>query len=114
MSLGLDLEIADRVGPHLHGNLFTEAEQDFLSGAEPRMAGLLFSAKEAGYKATFPLARRYIGFKEAEVRVNEGNEGFTLRYLGEHEPNRIMELAEGYFLFCGRYVLSMVIIPQQN
>jgi len=109
--VGLDVEIADRVGSELHEKLFVAEELASLAGADARLPGLLFSAKEAGYKATYPLAGRFIGFQEAAVDVDWAAGRFSLRYLGEHEPNRVMETAEGHFLFCGRYVLSLVIIP---
>ena len=109
-SVGIDLEIADRVGEELHRKLFTAGELKLLAHGDPRLAGLMFSAKESGYKATYPLAQRFIGFKEAEVRVDWPNQRFSFRYLGEHAPNRIMEQGEGHFLFCGRYVLSLFII----
>ena len=113
-AVGLDLELTQRVDAKLHGKLFTAAEQALIAGADPRMAGLMFSAKEAGYKATYPLAGRFIGFKEAEVDVDWPERRFRFRYIGDHEPNRIMEQGEGYFLFCERYVLSLVIIPERN
>ncbi len=110
-SVGIDLERADRVGGDLHGKLFNPGEQAAIAQGPANMAGLMFSAKEAIYKATFPLVGRFIGFREAEVRVDWDRQRFSLRYVGNHEPNRIMEAGEGHFLFCGPYVLSLVIIP---
>jgi 4'-phosphopantetheinyl transferase EntD len=112
--LGLDVEVADRVGENLHDKLFTAWELSQLAGADPRLPGLLFSAKEAGYKATFPIAGKFIGFQEAEVLVDWPGNRFRFRYVGEHGPNRVMEEGEGYFLFCERYVLSLVIIPRES
>ena len=54
---------------------------------------------------------RFIGFQEAEIEVDWERQRFDLHYVGEHDPNRIMEQGEGHFLFCGPYVLSLVIIP---
>jgi 4'-phosphopantetheinyl transferase EntD len=42
---------------------------------------LLFSAKEATYKAWFPLAQRWLGFEEAEITINAGNGTFEARLL---------------------------------
>ena len=110
-SVGIDLEVAGRVGPELHGKLFTARERAELERQDPALAGLCFSAKEAVYKAVFPLVGRFIGFQEAEVDVDEGRGQVRFRYVGDHEPNRVMERAEGWFLFSGQYVLSLVIIP---
>lgn len=110
-SLGIDLEDVARVGGRMHDKLFRPAEQKLIEGGDPRLPGILFSAKEAGYKATFPLVGRYIGFQEAEVEVDWTERRFRLRYVGDHFPNRVMERGQGYFLFCEPYVLSLVIIP---
>lgn len=110
-SVGLDLEDADRVTSDMFSKLFTEPEQLELVAGDPRLAGVFFSAKEAGYKATFPQVGRFIGFQEAEVAVDWPERRFHIRYLGDFEPNNIMETGEGYFLFCEPYVLSLFIIP---
>jgi len=110
-SVGLDLEAWERVGERVHGKLFTAWERERLATWPPEAAGLLFSAKEAGYKATFPLARRYIGFHDAEVDVDWVAREFRFRYVGAHEPSSVMEAGAGHFLISGRYVLSLFIIP---
>ena len=111
--LGIDLEEHDRVTPTVHPKRFTPGERGSFDRADPRLPGLLFSAKEAGYKATFPTGRRFIGFHEAEVDVDWSSRTFRLRYLGDHEPNAIMGEGVGHFAFRGRYVLSLVIIPSR-
>ena len=77
----------------------------------PETAGLLFSAKEAGYKATFPLAGEFISFQDAEVELDPEQGRFRFRYFGKHAPSAVMEEGYGHFLICGRYVLSLFIIP---
>lgn len=42
---------------------------------------LLFSAKESVYKAWFPLAQRWLGFKDAALTVDPINGTFTARLL---------------------------------
>ena len=110
-SVGIDIELADRVGGHLYKKLFTNVEQNFLEQKGQEFAGLLFSAKEAVYKASFPLVGRYIGFQEAELTVDESRRRIGIRYVGDHASNRVMEEAECRYLFSGPYVLSLVIIP---
>ena len=44
---------------------------------------LLFSAKESVYKAWFPLARRWLGFEDADITINAGDGTFTARLLVE-------------------------------
>ncbi len=109
--VGIDLEQADRVTGGLHGKLFTDHERSLYEKAEPRWPGLLFSAKEAGYKAVNPLVGRFIGFQEAEVEVDWQTRQFAIRYVGDYEPNRVLEQGSGYFGFFERYVFSLFIIP---
>ena len=42
---------------------------------------LLFSAKESVYKAWFPLARRWLGFEDAEITIDPDTGGFRARLL---------------------------------
>jgi 4'-phosphopantetheinyl transferase EntD len=42
---------------------------------------LLFSAKESVYKAWFPVAKRWLGFKDVVVTVNTSAETFAARLL---------------------------------
>lgn len=114
LGLGIDLEDPGRVGPRLHPRVFTAAERQLLAAADPRLPGVLFAAKEAGYKAVQPLVGRYIGFHEAEVSVDWNARRWRLRYLGDYPPNRLMERGHGHFCFCGRYVLSLFIIPPEK
>jgi 4'-phosphopantetheinyl transferase EntD len=110
-SVGIDVELAERVGKDLWGKLFTKAELRFLAGKEAGYAGLLFSAKEAVYKATFPLVGRFIGFQEAELSVDEARSRIEFRYVGEHAANQVMEEADCHYLFSPPYVLCLVIVP---
>lgn len=109
-SIGIDLEVVQRVTPELYTRLMTPRERGLLQDADSRTPGLLFSAKEAGYKAVNPLVGKFIGFQEAEVDVDWPGRRFTLRYTGEHEPNRIMQQGEGFFCFSERYVFTLFII----
>jgi len=109
--IGIDLEEADRVTTELYGKLFTDREQSIYQRADPRWPGLLFSAKEAAYKAVNPLVGKFIGFHEVEIDVDWQRRQFAIRYVGDHEPNSILELGEGHFGFFERYVFSLFIIP---
>ena len=54
-----------------------------LAAAEPGICWdrLLFCAKEATYKAWFPLARRWLGFEEADILINAADGSFETRLL---------------------------------
>ena len=109
--LGIDLEAADRVTAELHDKLFTEHELSAYQAADGRWPGLVFSAKEAGYKAVNPLVGKFIGFHEAEIDIDWQHHTFAIRYVGEHKPNSVLETGEGHFGFFEHYVFSLFIIP---
>jgi 4'-phosphopantetheinyl transferase EntD len=88
LTLGLDAEPA---GPLPGGVLDVVAlaeERDRLPGlaaASPRVPWdrLLFCAKEAVYKAWFPLTGRWLGFEQAAITFAPGAGTFTARLLAD-------------------------------
>ena len=109
--VGVDLEEGDRVVTQLHDKLFTAWERSAYPQGDPRWPGLLFSAKEAGYKAVNPVVGRFIGFQEVEVDVDWARNRFTIRYVGEHQPNKLIDSGSGYFGFFRDHVISLFVIP---
>ncbi|MEQ8783528.1 MAG: 4'-phosphopantetheinyl transferase superfamily protein [Roseibium album] len=110
--IGIDLEKAERVTERLFAKLFTAAERQILQESVPTLAGLMFSAKEAAYKAVNPHVGRYIGFQEAEVDVNWQARTLRVRYVGDHPPNRIMSDGMGHFCFFDDYVITVFVIDR--
>ena len=85
--VGLDIESLGRMQPRLHRLVLTESEHDEV-GEDQDHATRIFSAKEAGYKAINPIARRFIGFQEAQVSFqprDTDSAWFRIQYLGDHE-----------------------------
>lgn len=110
--IGIDVEDADRLdraNPRLHRKLFTDAERS-AGWTDTREGSIRFSAKEAAYKAINPLAGRYIGFREVEADIDWRRRSFRIRYLGDHEPNRLIERGAGHFHFFGDQVLTLFCI----
>jgi 4'-phosphopantetheinyl transferase EntD len=72
-SIGLDVEIDRRVTAELHSQFLTSAEQVRLNGRPPemadRLATLIFSAKEAFYKAQYPMTAEWLEFADLEIRL---------------------------------------------
>lgn len=74
---------------------------------------LLFSAKETVYKAWYPLARRWLGFEDAEVTINPDDGTFHARILVEPP------VVDGFALdgFTGRwlaregFVVTAIAVP---
>lgn len=88
--LGVDAEQLGRVTDRLHRTIFTDGERAWLDrlGARDRShaATMLFSAKEAFYKAQHPLTRSWVGFKD--VAASHGTDGLLLRPAGDLEALR--------------------------
>ena len=73
-SLGLDVEVARRLPDGVLSVVSSERERLALQRAAQRAPGqalgtVLFSAKEAVYKAWFPLAGRFLDFDEVELHL---------------------------------------------
>jgi 4'-phosphopantetheinyl transferase EntD len=83
-SLGFDAEEWGRITPELWSRIATAKELAWLRGCADaaRSATLLFSAKEAFYKAQFPLSRRFVGFADAAFHP-VGSSGFEIELLRE-------------------------------
>ena len=71
-SLGVDAEPHEGLPPGVLDAVSLPSERDWVGAVlagepEVRVDKLLFSAKEATYKAWFPLTRRWLGFEDAEL-----------------------------------------------
>ncbi len=99
-ALGLDLEPATELDAELRPRVCRPEE---LSGlpAIPAMAGrrakLLFSAKEAAYKALWPLLKQFLDFHDLEIRIGAGADSFTVISHAEGCPAEIAARIEGRF-----------------
>jgi 4'-phosphopantetheinyl transferase EntD len=88
ITIGLDAEPAQPLPGEVLGLVTLPDERDRLRDLARDVQGvcwdtLLFSAKESVYKAWFPLARRWLGFDEADITINAANGTFEARLLIE-------------------------------
>lgn len=71
-TVGIDAEQVGRVSEDLHGRLFLEPERQRLAQLPPperaEQATAMFAAKEAFYKAQFPVTGAWVGFHDVELR----------------------------------------------
>jgi 4'-phosphopantetheinyl transferase EntD len=86
LTLGIDAEPDAPLPAGLLADIALPGERAALArlAAEhpgPSWDRLLFSAKEAVYKAWFPLARRWLGFEDAELSIDPGDGTFAARLL---------------------------------
>lgn len=110
-SLGLDVESECSVEVELAHQILTVNELlklgDRLNTEHLTRA---FSAKEAVYKAIYPIVGQMFGFLEVELDW-ESDFGFTATYVGNHAANNLVNTGEGCFLFVQGQILSVFSIP---
>jgi 4'-phosphopantetheinyl transferase EntD len=77
---------------------------------------LLFSAKEAVYKAWFPLARRWLDFGEARIAFDAAAQTFTARLLvpGPVTPEGPLTGFTGRWLHHRGLVVCAIVVPARS
>jgi enterobactin synthetase component D / holo-[acyl-carrier protein] synthase len=84
-------------------------------GGGPHLDAVLFSAKEAIFKAWYPLARRWLGFGDAELTIDSSG-AFTARLLvpgPEVSGPPLRELA-GRWAADDDVVVTAVLVPSER
>jgi 4'-phosphopantetheinyl transferase EntD len=84
---GIDLESVEQAAMvDISGVVCTPPELEWVRGGKsPERQAMIFSAKEAVYKALYPFCRRYIDFKEVELVWLPDLQSFQVRFVGEQE-----------------------------
>lgn len=85
-SIGIDAEPHEPLPDGVLETVTLAPERAWIAALAAEVPGvcwdrLLFSAKESVYKAWFPLARRWLGFEEAEITVEPAQNRFAARLL---------------------------------
>lgn len=85
-AIGVDAEVHAPLPEGLLEDVTVPAERPMLAQLAATAPAihwdrLLFSAKESVYKAWFPLARRWLGFEDAELTIDPGARRFSARLL---------------------------------
>jgi 4'-phosphopantetheinyl transferase EntD len=85
-TIGVDAELNAPLPDGLLGDIALPEERRalaVLAREEPGVSWdrLLFSAKEAVYKAWFPLAERWLGFEDAHLEIDRERRSFTAQLL---------------------------------
>ena len=71
LSIGIDIEPAEPLAPDLLDIVATAKERDRIQD-DPRQGRLLFSVKEAIYKAVYPLDGTFLDHHDVEVSLADG------------------------------------------
>jgi 4'-phosphopantetheinyl transferase EntD len=113
-SLGIDAEPHAPLPPRVLPAVTTPADLDHLAGLADRHPAvhwdrLLFSAKEAVYKAWYPVTRRWLGFEDASLTVDPLRGTFAARIHIE-SPWPVLH---GRWRVAGGLVLAAVTVTDQ-
>lgn len=88
--LGIDLEGGRELPERLLSLVCTPGELEEIgslaSGERARRGRLVFSAKESVYKCQYPLARRWLGFRDVALEIDPSAERFRARLEIDGEP----------------------------
>lgn len=114
-ALGLDAERATPLKSALHSEILSPSEHDWTrEQADPDlMAKLIFSAKEAAYKAQFTLSGRYFGFSGMETRWSLASDtpnsgAFTATFTRDAAPFTMGVTLSGRFVIGAGLILTFV------
>ncbi|MDK3019173.1 4'-phosphopantetheinyl transferase family protein [Pseudodonghicola flavimaris] len=111
-ALGIDLEEEVALPLDLIPAICTPAEAARLALLPPARRGLIakviFSAKEAAYKAQFPLSGRLFGFQTLEVRLEPETGRFSADFLQDIPPFRSGTRLQGHFVI-GQGLIATIV-----
>lgn len=116
LGLGLDVEEDTPLERSLWSAIATPAERDWLEAApNPGQLGkLLFSAKEAAYKAQYCQSGRYFGFDGMDLRFDMALARFTARFTEDQPPFHRGEPLKGRFAIGAGVIITAVEIPNHE
>lgn len=112
--LGLDLERTDRIGEGAASRVAHPRERRFWGGDQSR-ASVLFSLKEAFYKAQYPRWGLQAGFGEMALEVDMAGGSARIAFLADRLSEGMTGAGRGDFRFrfalAGSHVVSLCWVP---
>lgn len=112
LSLGIDAEINQPLPDGVLTLIASPSEQlavRQLPDDDVCWDRLLFSAKECVFKAWFPVARRWLDFRDAEVTIDPVRGMFVAELLVDSPPTG--RWLNGRFGLSGPHLLSAILLP---
>lgn len=115
--VGIDIETKNGVSSDFVRDLLTDRE---LTELRTRGAGwendvtLIFSAKEAVFKAVNPITNLMIDFNELEIQVDPHDRSFRAKYGGPNEINRIMNRGVGSHGLFEDHFVTFFAVPSHS
>lgn len=116
--IGVDLEEATPLDPLLVAEVCTITEQRWLgrqpAGQRGLMAKLIFSAKEAAFKAQYPLSEQLFGFDALEIQIAREHSRFEVRFLSNQGPFAAGGVLAGRYVHAAGLLVTGVAVGQSE
>lgn len=116
--IGVDLEDATPLDALLVAEVCTKAEQRWLGHQPPSerglMAKLIFSAKEATYKAQYSLSGQLFGFEVLELTIDRDVSRFQACFQSDQGPFAKGTILEGSFAHAAGLLVTGVAVGQAD
>jgi enterobactin synthetase component D len=110
--LGIDIEeLAGDIPQDVIRLVCTDKEMEWVRGELYKMK-MIFSAKEAAFKAFFPSVKMYMDFKDAELEWNEKRALFDAKLLKRFEPFEAGFSFEVGSIINSHYVQSHIMLEK--
>jgi 4'-phosphopantetheinyl transferase EntD len=115
LTIGIDAEVNQPLPPGVFDMIATEPERLSLPvrpGDDICWDRVLFCAKESLYKAWFPIARRWLGFKDAVVTLDRdaGTFGIRLEVAAPMQQRPPVIRFSGRWLANGRHIVAATFV----
>lgn len=113
-ALGLDLEPAAGLDPTLWPEICTASERNWLALQAGRdralLAKVIFSAKEAAYKAQYPITGTLLDFDAFEITPDLATGCFTARFRQSVPPFEAGATLPGRFSIANGLIVATVVL----
>jgi 4'-phosphopantetheinyl transferase EntD len=114
VAVGVDAEASQGLDAALQPYGLTAVEQERLAAVEPERqplwAKIIFSAKEAFYKAQFPLSARRLGFQDVEVALDPAQSTFQVRLTARAPADLPLAFCQGRYAVDALLVLTGIVV----
>lgn len=117
-TIGIDAEPHEPLPPDVREAVAFGGELDMLDALAARSPDIfwdriLFCAKEAVYKAWFPLTHRWLGFEEACIDLDQTGRTFSARLLTDGPVVNGAPLTgfEGRWLVSNNLIATSIVVP---
>ena len=110
--LGIDIEASTAVSPQVAERVLTAAEREWLPAPEWRT--MVFSGKEAIYKAINPLTGEFLGFGDVELDIDPAAGEFRARCSRNLRSAAPVAAGRGYWAVYRAHWLVVFLIPRDS